>query len=107
MKILAKTTGPTLVCTSGEFLDSYKVRLVAYDSQVRGWNNRSLLEITGFVEDEVSSEDLEKLGVDEFVKKFINKKEVKVDQSEEVKVDQPEEVKVEEVKVEEAKAEQS
>jgi hypothetical protein len=86
MKILAKTTGPTLVCTSGDFLDSYKYRLVDYDIQVRGWNNRNLLEIKGFVEDTVSTKELESLGEEEFIKKYVEKKE---------------EVKVEEAKVEE------
>lgn len=75
MKILAKTTGPTLVCTSGDFLDSYKYRLVDYDIQVRGWNNRNLLEIKGFVEDTVSTKELESLGEEEFIKKYVEKKE--------------------------------
>lgn len=109
MKILAKTNGPTLVCASGDFLDAYKFRLTEYDTQVRGWNNRNLLEIKGFIEDSVSAKDLEILGEEEFIKKYINKKEepkeeVKVEEpKEEVKVEEPEEVKVEEpeeVKVE-------
>lgn len=98
MKILAKTTGPTLVCTSGDFLDSYKFRLTEYDTQVRGWNNRNLLEIKGFVEDNVSAKELESLGEEEFIKKYVEKKEeVKVEEAkvEEVKVEEPEEVKVE------------
>lgn len=76
MKILAKTTGPTLVCASGDFLDSYKYRLVDYDIQVRGWNNRNLLDINCFIDDEVSSQELDKLGFEEFVKKY-NKNKIK------------------------------
>lgn len=74
MKILAKTTGPTLVCMSGDFLDAYKLRIVEYDNQVRGWNNRNLLEISLFVEENVSNKDLEELGVEEFIKKYSKKK---------------------------------
>ena len=51
MKILAKTVGPTLVCLSGDFLDSYEYRVVEYDNRVRDWNNRKLLEIKSFLKD--------------------------------------------------------
>ena len=51
MKILAKTTGPTLVCLSGEFLDAYEYRVVEYDTRVRDWNNRKLLDIKEFIKD--------------------------------------------------------
>ena len=70
MKIVAKTKGPTLVCSSGDFLDSYKYRVVPYDPQVRGWNNRNLLDVKGFVEDSSKVEDLDKLGADAFLKKW-------------------------------------
>lgn len=52
MKILAKTVGPTLVCLSGDFLDSYEYRVVEYDNRVRDWNNRNLLEIKSFLKDD-------------------------------------------------------
>ena len=87
MKILAKTTGPTLVCLSGDFLDAYEYRVVEYDTRVRDWNNRKLLDIKSFIDD---------------------KEEVKVEEEpkvEEVKVE--EEPKVEEVKVEEEPKEES
>lgn len=80
MKVLAKTTGPTLVCLSGDFLDAYEYRIVEYDNRVRDWNNRKLLEIKSFIKDEDSEV-----------------KEIKVE--EEVKVE--EEPKAEEAKVEE------
>lgn len=80
MKVLAKTTGPTLVCLSGDFLDAYEYRIVEYDNRVRDWNNRKLLEIKSFIKDEDSEV-----------------KEIKAE--EEVKVE--EEPKAEEVKVEE------
>lgn len=51
MKILAKTVGPTLVCLSGEFLDAYEYRVVEYDTRVRDWNNRKLLDIKEFIKD--------------------------------------------------------
>lgn len=94
MKILAKTKGPTLVCSSGDFLDSYKYRLVNYDPQVRGWNNRDLLEISGFVDDMAKNEDLEEMGLDAFLKKWAEKSEPK---AEEPKVEEP---KVEEPRIE-------
>lgn len=52
MKILAKTVGPTLVCLSGDFLDAYEYRIVEYDTRVRDWNNRNLLDIKEFIKDE-------------------------------------------------------
>lgn len=91
MKIVAKTKGPTLVCSSGDFLDSYKYRVVAYDPQVRGWNNRNLLDVKGFVEDSSKVDDLEELGIDAFLKKWSNIKqaaEVEVKQEAEVEVKQ-------------------
>ena len=51
MKILAKTVGPTLVCLSGDFLDAYEYRVVEYDTRVRDWNNRKLLDIKSFIKD--------------------------------------------------------
>ena len=51
MKILAKTVGPTLVCLSGDFLDAYEYRIVEYDTRVRDWNNRKLLDIKSFIKD--------------------------------------------------------
>lgn len=96
MKILAKTKGPTLVCSSGDFLDSYKYRLVNYDPQVRGWNNRDLLEVSGFVNDLADPRDLEVMTLEGFLKKWADKPEV-----EEVKP----EVKTEVEEVEEPKPE--
>lgn len=52
MKILAKTVGPTLVCLSGDFLDAYEYRIVEYDTRVRDWNNRKLLDIKSFIGDD-------------------------------------------------------
>lgn len=52
MKILAKTVGPTLVCLSGDFLDAYEYRVVEYDTRVRDWNNRNLLDIKSFIKDD-------------------------------------------------------
>lgn len=75
MKVLAKTNGSTLVCGSGDFLDSYKLRLVEYDGQVRDWNNRKLLEIALFTEENVSKEELEEIGEEAFIKKYSKKKE--------------------------------
>lgn len=70
MKIVAKTKGPTLVCSSGDFLDSYKYRVVAYDPQVRGWNNRDLLDVKGFVIDAAINSELQEMDVDAFLKKW-------------------------------------
>lgn len=70
MKILAKTTGCTLVCSNYNFLDAYKYRLVEYNAQVRDWNNRGLLDVECFVEDSVNDSELDDLGFDEFVKKY-------------------------------------
>lgn len=81
MKVLAKTTGPTLVCLSGDFLDAYEYRIVEYDNRVRDWNNRKLLEIKSFIKDEDSE-----------VKEIKSEEEVKVE--EELKTE--EEPKVEE-----------
>lgn len=75
MKVLAKTNGSTLVCGSGDFLDSYKLRLVEYDGQVRDWNNRKLLEIALFTDENVSKEELEEIGEEAFIKKYSKKKE--------------------------------
>lgn len=57
MKILAKTTGPTLVCLSGDFLDAYEYRVVEYDTRVRDWNNRKLLDIKSFIDDKEEPKD--------------------------------------------------
>jgi len=57
MKILAKTVGPTLVCLSGEFLDAYEYRVVEYDTRVRDWNNRKLLDIKEFIKDGEKAEE--------------------------------------------------
>lgn len=70
MKIVAKTKGPTLVCSSGDFLDSYKYRVVAYDPQVRGWNNRDLLDVKGFVIDAAINSELQEMDIDAFLKKW-------------------------------------
>lgn len=96
MKILAKTKGPTLVCSSGDFLDSYKYRLVSYDPQVRGWNNRDLLEISGFVNDLADPADLEVLTLEGFLKKWADKPEAEEVQPEvKTEVEEVEEPKIE------------
>lgn len=75
MKVLAKTTGVTLVCTNTDFLDAYKYRLVEYTNQVRDWNNRSLLDIKCFVDSSVDARELNDLGVENFIKKYTKKEE--------------------------------
>ena len=65
MKILAKTVGPTLVCLSGDFLDAYEYRVVEYDTRVRDWNNRKLLDIKSFIKDKEETEVAEQPKVEE------------------------------------------
>lgn len=65
MKVLAKTTGPTLVCLSGDFLDAYEYRIVEYDNRVRDWNNRKLLEIKSFIKDDEEEPKAEEIKVEE------------------------------------------
>jgi len=65
MKILAKTTGPTLVCLSGDFLDAYEYRVVEYDTRVRDWNNRNLLDIKSFIDDKEEQPKVEQAKVEE------------------------------------------
>lgn len=79
MKILAKTVGPTLVCLSGDFLDAYEYRVVEYDTRVRDWNNRKLLDIKSFIKDK---EEAPKVEVAEVVEE-----EPKVEVAEEAKVE--------------------
>ena len=100
-KILAKTTGATLVALSGDFLDSYKYRIIEFDNRVRDWNNRKLLDIKMFLEDSVDVSELDSLGLDAFLAKYEKgKKDVKEEKVEE-KVEEKAEEKVEEVKEEE------
>ena len=105
-KILAKTTGATLVGLSGDFLDSYKYRIIDFDNRVRDWNNRKLIEIKCFLEDNVDASELEKLGVDDFVSKYEKGKKVEVKEEVKEEPEVKEEVK-EEVKVEEPKRKKS
>jgi len=96
MKIVAKTKGPTLVCSSGDFLDSYKYRVVAYDPQVRGWNNRDLLDVKGFVIDAAINSELQEMDVDAFLKKWDKAEpEAKPETEPEVEVKQEAEVEAE------------
>lgn len=75
MRILAKTKGPVLLCENGDFLDAERYRIVEYDRHVRDWNNKEMLDIKCYVSPEATDDELKKIGVDEFAKKYdINKK---------------------------------
>lgn len=88
MKILAKTTGPTLVCLSGDFLDAYEYRVVEYDTRVRDWNNRKLLDIKSFIKDDGEADAPKTEEVKEVVEEA-PKPEIKEEVKEEVKEEQP------------------
>ena len=103
-KVLAKTTGVTLVTLSGDFLDSYKFRIIEFDNRVRDWNNRKLLEIKCFLNDDVESSELDEMNLDDFVKKYTKNPESS-SKSEEIK--EEEVISEEEIKEEEIKEEKS
>lgn len=91
MKVLAKTTGATLVCASGDFLDSYKYRIVEYDNQARDWNNRNLLDIKAFIPENVSNDELNEIGLDAFIVKYVKVTKAEVKEEEKAKPEVKEE----------------
>lgn len=107
-KVLAKTTGVTLVTLSGDFLDSYKFRIIEFDNRVRDWNNRKLLEIKCFLNDDVESSELDEMNLDDFVKKYTKNPESSSKSEEVEEVEEVEEAtSEEEIKEEEIKEEKS